>query len=817
MKKNRNIIWKLTSIMLLSSVLVSNIFSFSLVSASSSQTKIIYPLKEVSKLSCRFQDFKDLKSNCKRNLPILHTKDYKKYIKLNWGYNDYTRFYTTLWWASYKYGWDVWFWGHEWTDIATAKWTPVYAIADWKVIVAKRALGWGNVVTIEHFIRWKKVFSNYAHMSKILVKKGQRVSVWTKIWEVWSDWNSTWNHLHFQIDLDTPFHPFYYSRKTCPYSYHDITEKWVCFNELAQNTIDPLLFVETNWKILDSIKQVKKISRSNFWKTVVKSNSTKKVVYKKQKNDDIMWVFNRTVYIWYSKDDIKKVQKIFKTLWYYKWAIDWDYKKLEKNVIEYQINRKIISSKNDLWAGRFGPKTRAQAKKDYLAIIKWLWQVKSSFKSKNVVLNNKVDLPQFQKISRTHILTRAEIEKREIDDFLREYNINLNLSNIWGNINKWNSINLKIEIKSKRRKNRFFKWTTPLNLTFETSNNNVRVFPKKLYYFSDWKRNVNITWLKEGTTRLQVKFGSRILKTFNLRILKAWKKIYPKTARIYSSKKIVYWEIKTWIGLMKDSSWKKLINIPYWSTFKLKAENWVVCIKRWNLRNIRTIFRRKCSEKDFKKEINFSYKDTIAWLVIFDYKATSSNPKIEIINNYNNKVLAYKNIYSVLPKDLKRNYVYYQDVKNMLEKNIVSWVNRWYFQANKDLKAKEALSWIENALYKLKDNTIDEDLKNKIDKRLAMIKKERISKYKAISRKEFIELSYKYLVFDDSKWYKLKNYRDIDEKLNKKVAKIFWDNTWKDEFWKSYFRPNVHINKAEAAFVLNNLYKKNKSYFLALR
>jgi hypothetical protein len=43
--------------------------------------KIIYPLKEISKLDCRFKDFNELSSDCKQELPILHTNNYIKYAK----------------------------------------------------------------------------------------------------------------------------------------------------------------------------------------------------------------------------------------------------------------------------------------------------------------------------------------------------------------------------------------------------------------------------------------------------------------------------------------------------------------------------------------------------------------------------------------------------------------------------------------------------------------------------------------------------------------------------------------------------------------
>ena len=804
MKKNININRLISALLILPFIAVNLWIN----TVSAATDKIVYPLNEVSKLSCRYQDFKDLWSNCKQKLPILHTKDYSKYIKSNWGYNEFTRYYTVLWWASYKYGWDVWFWGHEWTDIATSKWTPVYSIANGKVIVAKYALWWWNVVTVEHNIRWKKVYSNYAHMSKITVKKWQNVNAWSKIWEVWSEWNSTWNHLHFQIDLDTPFHPFYYNRKTCPYSYNVITEKWVCFNELAQNTIDPLLFLETKWAILDNIKTTNlKISRNNFNTSSVNVSSSKST-------DDFIDIFNRTVYVGYDKNDIKSVQKVFKTLGYYKWAIDWDYKKLEKYVIEYQLNRKIILSKNENWAGRFWPKTRAQAKKDYLKITWWKWQIKSSFK-KEVSTPTVV---KTQKIERRNILTRAEIEKREIDDFLRTYKIDLRLSNIWWNVNLGSSINLIIEIKNKRT-NRYFRWNTPLNITFPINNNNIKVFPTKLYNFSDGKRTAKITWIKEWNTSLQVKLWNKILNVFNIKVLKSWKTIYPKSARLFSSSKIVLWDTKKWIIALRDSSNKYLINLRYGSSYKLKT-NWdaLVCLKSWSIKDIKRIYKSKCKQSDFKSEVSFDYNSTVWGLILFEYKATGLNPQIQLVNNYKNLSLVNKRFYVTNPKDIKSNYVYKDDVLEMLKENIVNWINKWYFLQNRDLTNGDALVWIENALYKLKETTYDNSIKAKIDSKLKDLKKERLSKYKAISRKWFLELSYKYLNLNIKKWYSSKNYRDLDSDLNKKAWVVFWNGvTWKDNFWEKYFRPDSHITRWEAAFMLNQTYKNNKNIFLTLK
>ena len=64
-----------------------------------------------------------------------------------------------------------------------------------------------------------------------------------------------------------------------------------------------------------------------------------------------------------------------------------------------------------------------------------------------------------------------------------------------------------------------------------------------------------------------------------------------------------------------QSKGKKLVNIKYGSTFKLKSNDWTkVCIKRGSLKNIKKVYTSNCSEDDYKDEIDFSYSDTVGWL-----------------------------------------------------------------------------------------------------------------------------------------------------------------------------------------------------------
>jgi len=73
--------------------------------------------------------------------------------------------------------------------------------------------------------------------------------------------------------------------------------------------------------------------------------------------------------VWDVWENVRNLQKTLKTLWYFKTndtAIFGDTTK--DSLIKYQIDKWIIVSKEEVWAGIFGPKTK-ETMKDELAII----------------------------------------------------------------------------------------------------------------------------------------------------------------------------------------------------------------------------------------------------------------------------------------------------------------------------------------------------------------------------------------------------------------------------------------------------------------
>ncbi|HEY8422551.1 MAG TPA: M23 family metallopeptidase [Thermoclostridium sp.] len=88
---------------------------------------------------------------------------------------------------------------HTGVDIGGKKGNPIYAAASGTVIAAGKNGGYGYMVDIDH---GNGLVTRYAHCSKILVRKWQKVKVGDKIAEVGDTGTTTGPHLHFEILLD---------------------------------------------------------------------------------------------------------------------------------------------------------------------------------------------------------------------------------------------------------------------------------------------------------------------------------------------------------------------------------------------------------------------------------------------------------------------------------------------------------------------------------------------------------------------------------------------------------------------------------------
>lgn len=97
---------------------------------------------------------------------------------------------------------------HSGVDMAGAHGSPIYATGDGVVSFAGRQSGYGNVVVLRHAMGFE---TRYAHMSRIRVQEGQRVSRGDRIGDMGSTGRSTGPHLHYEVRTGgTPRNPMTY-------------------------------------------------------------------------------------------------------------------------------------------------------------------------------------------------------------------------------------------------------------------------------------------------------------------------------------------------------------------------------------------------------------------------------------------------------------------------------------------------------------------------------------------------------------------------------------------------------------------------------
>lgn len=776
MKKHIRKIWASLALLWL----LIQILPVSIVSANTS-SELIFPLKEISKLECRFEKFELLWSECREQMPLIKSSDYERYATLNGWYNKYTRLYTVLYGASYRYGWDVGMGWHHGIDIATAEWTPVYSIANGTVIAAGSAIGWGRYVSIEHIINGQKVVSNYAHLHTFEVNEWERISAGTRIGTVGNTWNSTWNHLHFQIDRSNTFHPWHYNSGTCPLSYNNQINTNECISELYNQTIDPIVFFETNGAIVTTpVQNITQITTPNQ-NTTQAQTSTSWVD---------MSVFERTVYIDYSLADTRSIQQIMKDLGYYDEVITSNYEDVIEAIINYQLDTWVITSRSDEWAGWFGPRTRTKAKTDYDRFIanNSLWvTVQNTTQTTPTVVQNKAPV-----ISREKLMTREEIEAMEIAEFLWSHS--MSFTNTFSQLDINSSRTMQIVFNTER--GRGYRGNTPGEIHFEFNGDIVDVFPKSFFNFSDGIRDIKITWKNNGHTTLHVKLWDVILRTFSISVGIPWVQTWVWNGKIYTQNQVVLWETNRAIILLRDQHGNKIVRKEFEWTYTVHGwENIMYCLKRGTLQNIRATYARECHDEEYVNTLTYTYKDTIAGLLIFDYKILTDN-KVELrLTNNNRTNVAYHKLLVNAPLNLRPSHPYFSEIITGIKSGTLSWIRNWYFLEDESLTQRQAKAWIGNTMRQKNINTW----------MLAALRNEPDGVFTPMTRKEFLTLASKYLTTQQTNvtWQR---YLDLDTWWQNLVASALWGNyIWRDDFGNNYFQPNATIRRWEAAYLLSEL------------
>lgn len=167
--------------------------------------------------------------------------------------------FTTLYLWNYI-AWDMreWVWSHCWVDIMPpSPESDVLSVLDWEVIKCwEEDSAYGKYIVIKHIDmpdiqdKSKKInlYSSYLHLSSLDISVWDKLKEWQIIWKTWNTGMSFWEHLHFQIDRDALFHPYW------PFTWADSREAWLSFlesvnewlwlKEAKKYTVNPLVYLD---------------------------------------------------------------------------------------------------------------------------------------------------------------------------------------------------------------------------------------------------------------------------------------------------------------------------------------------------------------------------------------------------------------------------------------------------------------------------------------------------------------------------------------------------------------------------------------------
>lgn len=122
---------------------------------------------------------------------------------------------------------------HEGMDFAAQPGTRVNATGDGTVIHADWNSGYGNLVEVDHGYGY---VTRYAHLSKMTVQKGQKVTRGDKVGEVGSTGKSTGPHLHYEVRYKGVHQPpyKYYFEDLSPEQYAAM----IAANDAAAHVMD---------------------------------------------------------------------------------------------------------------------------------------------------------------------------------------------------------------------------------------------------------------------------------------------------------------------------------------------------------------------------------------------------------------------------------------------------------------------------------------------------------------------------------------------------------------------------------------------------
>ena len=403
------------------------------------------------------------------------------------------------------------------------------------------------------------------------------------------------------------------------------------------------------------------------------------------------------------------------------------------------------------------------------------------------------------KISRKNIISREEIQRQIVQEFLRTHKFNFKFSNAWVYY-IWKYGSFIISLKDRKWRN--YKNILPddMNIIYDKSFFSA-VSPRWLKII-DGSRKITFIPKKTWTTFFTIKLWKSFVYQKTIRIVKKWQSLQVKHWNIITFPKNKYiWQPVWWINIFQDAWYMNIIKVPFKGIYNLTSSTKdVIFCKAWT--NIRYLNYFKCNIYNTSKWINFNYKDTIFGLLVFKFYSNSWKSTKLIVKDLKWKVISQtRTIYFKPIKFVDKKSLYNSYLLSACKKWLcLSILDKWYLWNTKKVSKKYVKYILANMM-----NYLWKKIKYTIY---------RIDDTKYLTRLQFVDYVFKVL------WLKIKNYNTVSKYIDMRAQSKDLQNkviyltklwfVWKDRFAKYHFQPKKTITLEEALYFVEFLLEKYK-------
>lgn len=353
------------------------------------------------------------------------TKIYLEWLWV-WVVEDRGQAIVKSWERGYKYDrLDVWMWyGDEWLRRTLAWWKRTIK---WEILPSdsKVTINYKNHEAPDWAVSHLKKQEKFEKISEKIIKIDEKIEKTVFDINIWKDSNSE------DIKKLQNF----------------LKEIWLYKWKIDWVYNSEIISIILNFQLENTILQNSSDFWAWYWWEKTKSLFQKKYLkweFKNKKVENIKIEEGKTIenkeikevskksenifeYFELNDENIKEVEKIFNEIWYFSEKVNFTKENFSKNILKFQLDEKIISSENEVWAWFFWPKTRKILKNKYdLFIDKNLENEKKFSEIKKIYLDfeneaEKISLDKVKNL-KNKILKKWEIssEVRDLQNILKE-------------------------------------------------------------------------------------------------------------------------------------------------------------------------------------------------------------------------------------------------------------------------------------------------------------------------------------------------------------------------------------------------------------